>query len=130
MSGYMYSEKKKIYCKDTNESCNGSNYLNSKHWRSLRIKIYEHFKGECQRCKTVIPMEQAVVHHRTYKRFGNEHIKDLILYCNSCHKTIHKNKKQWHETNKNIQFYIKQLTEEEKKKVISFIENNILFSTR
>lgn len=122
---YLYSNNKKIYCKDTGETTTGDKYLQSKHWKLLRIKVYEHFNGECQRCKSAIPLEQAVIHHRTYKRFGNEHLNDLILYCKSCHTAIHKNKKQWHETNKDIQFYIKQLTDIEKKKVIDYIEKYI-----
>ena len=123
---YVYSEKKKIFCPDTGEQCNGTNYLYSKHWKQMRLKVYEHFKGECQRCKTVLPLEQAVIHHRVYKNIGNEHMNDLILYCNSCHQKVHKNKKKSHNTNKSIQFYIKLLNDEEKMKVINYIKKYII----
>lgn len=127
MSAYLYTSKKQVYCKDTGELTTGDQYLKSRHWQLMRLKVFEHFNGECQRCHSVIPFEQSIIHHRTYKRFGNENLKDLILYCHSCHTIIHKNKKAWHETNKDIQFYIKQLNDDEKKKVIKFIEKNILY---
>lgn len=122
----IYSKNQKIYCKDTGEETTGDKYLMSKHWKNLRQKIYEKYKGECQRCKSVVPINACVVHHRTYKRIGNEHENDLVLYCNQCHTMIHKNKKSWHATNKDIQFYIKLLTDNEKKKVINYIKTYIL----
>lgn len=77
--GYVYSENKKIYCKDTDEHCTGKNYLSSRHWKKKRKEAYEFYKGQCQKCKTVIPIEQSNIHHRTYKRIGNEILTDLVL---------------------------------------------------
>lgn len=124
--GYVYSENKKIYCKDTDEHCTGKNYLSSRHWKKKRKEAYEFYKGQCQKCKTVIPIEQSNIHHRTYKRIGNEILTDLVLYCKSCHSSIHSEKKKFNEVKKTLSFYTKQLTEEEKKKVIQFIKTNFL----
>lgn len=122
MSSYVYSEKKRIVCNDTGEICNGKNYLMTKHWKQLRAKVYEYYNGECQRCKSVIPVQLSNVHHRTYKRIGHENITDLILYCKNCHTKIHSNKKELKTTNQKLTKYIKELSENEKKAVIEFIE--------
>lgn len=109
-----YDANRKIFCKDTGEHCRGDTYLNSKHWKNMRKQAYEHYKGVCQRCGTVVPLNLANVHHRTYKRFGNENVTDLVLYCNRCHTIIHHNKDRIKSGRKNINTFINQLSPQEK----------------
>ena len=116
-----YDSNHKVRCNDTGEVVTLSAYLNSKHWRMMRQRVYDFYKGECQRCHSVIPIEQCQVHHRTYKRFGNERINDLVLYCHKCHNVIHKNKNLDHHQNITLQLLIKNLTVEEKEKVYRYI---------
>ena len=84
-----YDSRRKIYCKDTKEYCNGKNYLKSLHWKNMRKHIYKKYKGICELCGKKIPTYKANIHHLTYKRFGNELDTDLILYCETCHAKIH-----------------------------------------
>lgn len=121
MSNYLYSNKKIINCSDTNEVVTGDRYLSSRHWRLLRERVYLHYGRTCQRCLTVIPLSQATIHHRTYKRLGNEKITDLVLYCNSCHATTHKDKAAGHDINITLQHLIKSLTISERESVVQYI---------
>ena len=111
---HPYSKHKTIHCDDTGETVSGDNYLASKHWKNMRIPVYDHYKGVCQRCGSNIPLDVAHIHHRVYKRMGREKISDLVLYCNNCHACVHKNKKEQHETNRNLNSLISSLTLSEK----------------
>lgn len=125
MSKYApYSEHKIIHCKDTNETCKGNMYLNTRHWKALRIRIYEKFCGQCQRCKETIPFDMANIHHRTYSRIGNEKDTDLILYCDKCHKIIHKEKKQCRQTNSEFQNFCSKLTKKEKAEALEILKRH------
>lgn len=122
--GNAYSEHKIIHCKDTDETCTGDKYLSSKHWKGLRIRIYEKFGGECQRCKEIIPFNVANIHHRTYLRIGNEKETDLILYCDRCHKIIHRAKKQGRQTNGDFQDFCSKLTKREKAEALEVLKKH------
>lgn len=77
--------------------------------------------GQCQRCKETIPFDMANIHHRTYSRIGNEKDTDLILYCDKCHKIIHKEKKQGRQTNSEFQNFCNKLTKKEKAEALKIL---------
>lgn len=77
---------KSIYCKDTGEICNGYEmYLKSRHWLMLRNAIITH-DTVCAICGEKKPLQ---LHHKTYKRIGNESANDLLPLCEECHKLVH-----------------------------------------
>lgn len=80
-------------------------YINSEQWKQKRRdffasnihKCYSKLgKWNCYCCEAIdVPLD---LHHRSYKRLGNERIStDLIPVCRKCHNDIHyllkKNKK-------------------------------------
>ena len=92
-------------------------YIQSSKWRSKRKqffesnmwKTYPHGKEAgkfvCYCCGAD---ERLDLHHRTYKRFGNERINiDLIPVCRKCHEEIHKKQKSgtqlWKATTRTMQ---------------------------
>lgn len=42
-----------------------------------------------RRCRLCNSKERLEVHHRTYKRRGNEKLDDLTTLCHRCHATYH-----------------------------------------
>ena len=111
---HPYSPGRKIRCPDTGETVSGDRYLSSEHWKTIRVKAYEYYKGVCQRCRSNVPLETSQIHHRIYKRLGQEKITDLVLYCDSCHACVHKDKKDAHATNRSIYDFIHKLTPDER----------------
>lgn len=109
---------KNICCKDTGEIAKDySTYLQTNHWKALRKKVYEKYNSECQRCHDSVTSESADVHHRSYKRLGNEKIEDLVLYCNKCHAVIHKERKADKE--------VKRYYESDKSSVVGLIIDSL-----
>lgn len=47
-------------------------------------------RGFCEDCGARRPLD---VHHRTYKRIGNERPEDLVAVCRRCHKERHRGKR-------------------------------------
>ena len=96
MTNYFKYEKI-IQCKDTGEICKGyTEYLKSNHWKAKRHELIND-DSVCHQCgcKGILQL-----HHLSYKRLGNESIKDLIPLCDKCHKEAHKNKDIEKEKNK------------------------------
>lgn len=72
---------------------NYQQYLQTDHWKSIRSKYY--------RSKLPIRVENVIVcnvckkqkrlnlHHKTYKRLGQEKLHDFILLCKDCHNLTH-----------------------------------------
>ena len=60
-------------------------YLKSDRWKYLTQAIRRAVKA-CEMCS--FPYELNV-HHKTYKRVGNERREDLIVLCRSCHSRHH-----------------------------------------
>ena len=120
MRGNPYSEKTIVRCKDTGEECTGNKYLQTKHWEQLRRKIMSDRCMECERCHKPLTNATAVIHHNTYKRFGNEKDEDLNLLCDRCHSIIHKSKKQQHEDNKTIMEIYRRLSKSERQMLIEY----------
>lgn len=80
---------KKVFCKDTNETfTNYKEYLQSKHWKNLK-KRYKNSKL-IQKCYICDSNKNINIHHKTYKRIGNERLNDLIPLCKECHYLTHK----------------------------------------
>lgn len=71
-------------------------YLQSEHWRNLRLIALKRDNYICQSCK----QEKATeVHHLTYKNLGNESLDELISYCRVCHEKVHEKKDCLHQSN-------------------------------
>ena len=62
------------------------NYISSKKWKEIRLRIIEDRGGKCERC---ISTESLQVHHLTYENFGNELDTDLEVLCKPCHMKEH-----------------------------------------
>lgn len=90
---------KTITC-STGEVVKGyNNYLRTKHWQLLRIRIAELHNYTCLRCDGIFK-QGFHIHHITYKRLGNELDRDLGFYCSSCHKILHGKRKSKRAFNK------------------------------
>jgi len=62
--------------------------LNTKHWKEVKSRTNKSkFKKECYCCNE---KEKLQLHHKTYKRVGNEKLNDLIWLCQKCHSESHK----------------------------------------
>lgn len=58
------------------------NYIDSAQWHELRKKIIELDGFCCRKCGSDKRLE---VHHKNYRRLGNEDVNDLITLCHICH---------------------------------------------
>ncbi len=61
-------------------------YLCTDHWIAIRAVAIREAGFQCELCGSGIKIE---VHHKNYKRLGNETLKDLIVLCKKCHKGKH-----------------------------------------
>lgn len=61
-------------------------YLNSDHWKQIRLKALERAGNKCQLCSS---KENLNVHHNTYKNRGHEDLNDLVVLCRKCHAKFH-----------------------------------------
>ena len=57
-------------------------YINSEHWQTKRKTVEQ----KCFVCGDTIRLD---IHHKSYKRLGNEKKKDLIALCRTCHTAVH-----------------------------------------
>lgn len=60
-------------------------YLRSWHWRNTRRERLEISRYRCAKCGG----RAFHVHHKTYKRIGREHMRDLQALCVHCHRMAH-----------------------------------------
>lgn len=63
-----------------------SEYLQTDHWRTLRLDKLREAGHRCQLCNTSTGLE---VHHRSYENLGRESLADLIALCGDCHGHFH-----------------------------------------
>lgn len=63
-------------------------YLRTPEWQTRRKRHLKSAGYKCQVCNA--SNIRLDVHHRTYKRRGEELFKDLIVLCRSCHELFHK----------------------------------------
>lgn len=83
--------KRNIYCSTGEYAKTYSEYLSTKHWKNLRLKIYERSNGLCEKCGDWLD-GKFEVHHKTYIRIGNERYGDLLCLCHNCHTELHRAK--------------------------------------
>jgi 5-methylcytosine-specific restriction endonuclease McrA len=62
-------------------------YLRSEGWKLRRQVALDRAGGFCEDCGA---RESFEVHHRTYKRKGNERPEDLVAVCRRCHQERHR----------------------------------------
>lgn len=63
-------------------------YIQSKEWRLKRLQAIERDDNRCRVCNSGIKLD---VHHRTYKRLGDELSNDLTTLCKACHDLFSEN---------------------------------------
>lgn len=63
-----------------------SDHLQTLKWEELRQDVLERDDFTCQSCGDTYELQ---VHHKTYKRLGNEIMDDLITLCEHCHNQLH-----------------------------------------
>jgi 5-methylcytosine-specific restriction endonuclease McrA len=61
-------------------------YRRTPEWRSLRNRVLLRAGNKCELCYASGRLE---AHHRTYDRYGQELLSDLIALCRSCHQSFH-----------------------------------------
>ena len=64
-------------------------YLKSATWKDIRERVLSRDRNKCVKCGN----PGSDVHHKTYKRWGNEKTKDLITLCRVCHENLHSARK-------------------------------------
>jgi 5-methylcytosine-specific restriction endonuclease McrA len=62
-------------------------YLLTPKWKHIRAQVLERDNNQCKHCQATHSLH---CHHLTYKRLGDENLRDLITLCSSCHTKIHK----------------------------------------
>jgi hypothetical protein len=65
-------------------------YLKTEHWIKVRSSVLEAYEHACSFC---CAGDDLHVHHRTYKRIGNEKWGDVVVLCKECHSVFHANRK-------------------------------------
>ena len=85
------------------------NYIQSDKWQEKRKQYYSSKMNKLFSMKSVwkcicclksgIPLD---LHHRTYKRLGNEKLSDLVTVCRKCHEMIHEHYKNDKTTRKSL----------------------------
>lgn len=75
-------------------------YIRSDAWREKREEMKRRSKRgyKCWCCSST---ERLDLHHRTYKRLGNERLSDLMWLCRSCHEELHGIAREWKRTGAN-----------------------------
>lgn len=63
-------------------------YLKTPEWGAKRKQKAEEQNYTCERCGERI-LKGFHIHHKTYKRFGREPLKDLQFLCEYCHSIVH-----------------------------------------
>lgn len=65
-------------------------YLRSPHWRDVKRRYRaSKLPKKCKVCGEAM----YDLHHRTYKRLGNERLADLVPLCRTHHQGLHDNHK-------------------------------------
>lgn len=78
-----------VICKSGEVANNYREYLDTGHWQDVRKRYRESKlnKGKCVVCERKDkPLD---LHHKTYKRLGNEYLRDFIYLCRDCHEKTH-----------------------------------------
>ena len=62
-------------------------YLRSQEWADKKQEVFKHYGKKCSMCGST---QEICVHHKTYKRMGDENINDLVPLCYTCHARVHR----------------------------------------
>jgi 5-methylcytosine-specific restriction endonuclease McrA len=73
------------------KSMNYRDYLRTPEWQNRRIQHLRSAGFSCQVCNA--RNTELHVHHRDYRRIGEELYQDLIVLCRDCHALFHENGK-------------------------------------
>ncbi len=68
-------------------------YLNSAHWKNLRLRVLERDHYRCQNCFKVLVEQTAHVHHISYKgydKLGYSFVFECVTLCRECHLSYHR----------------------------------------
>ena len=88
---------KPITCKTGEYVTTYRDYLKTDHWKNTRERYKQSkFKYKCIACGTD---KKLNLHHKSYKRVGNERLTDLVWLCEECHLKVHVKEK---ESTKNL----------------------------
>lgn len=60
------------------------------HWQQVRMARYKFDDGKCVVCHKALP-DGFETHHLNYSHLGNEHMRDVVTMCYSCHTKFHNN---------------------------------------
>ena len=96
-------------------------FLNSDKWKEVKAKVLEKYRKmwsgipdthfQCFKCRRVFLHKWARYHHISYRRTlfqnGWVRIKNIRIYCNSCHFKRHKEEILKRKEENNNQFYKK-----------------------
>ena len=66
-------------------------YIRSDEWKKKRILVAQRENHRCQMCGELVVVHYHI-HHKTYARFGNEDLDDLMFLCEDCHIKLHREK--------------------------------------
>lgn len=66
-------------------------YIRSDEWKKKRILVAQRENHRCQMCGELVVVHYHI-HHKTYARFGNEDLDDLMFLCEDCHTKLHREK--------------------------------------
>ena len=83
---YLLNQEKSKLEHQRNTKLEYQDYLNSDHWKEIRIEALNRAGHRCQLCSSTYNLN---VHHNTYKNRGNEDLKDLVVLCRDCHAKFH-----------------------------------------
>ena len=68
-------------------------YLQSPEWKEKRRLKAEEQNYTCEICHKIV-RKGFHVHHKTYSRFMNESLSDLMFLCEDCHMKLHKKREE------------------------------------
>lgn len=91
-------------------------YLNSKEWKATRQRYFDSKLPQC--CYVCLGKRGPFhLHHRTYERWGREHLRDLVPVHKTCHRKIHR----FHNKNRKMTLWeataaVRKITLDSKKK--------------
>lgn len=63
-------------------------YLKSEKWAKIRQQKALEQNYTCEKCGKVVK-KGFHIHHKTYERFTNEPLTDLMFLCKDCHNSLH-----------------------------------------
>ena len=90
-----------VLCLDGSRATSYSDYLETRHWKTVRESALIEAEFMCQKCRS---QDGLHVHHLTYERIGEEIDSDLMVLCSRCHIEEHMqcNEKSYHPWRKEV----------------------------